>query len=59
MLCSLELLTKALSHVVMYQQYVLTKGSPKPALAQLTDASCSFSTSATGLARFEGGNTGP
>lgn len=40
-------------------QQTLTSGSPKPALAQLTDDSCSFSTSATGLAMLVGGKTGP
>lgn len=40
-------------------QQVVTNGNPKPARAQFTDESCSLSTSATGLARLEGGNTGP
>lgn len=40
-------------------QQRLTSGSPKPALAQLTDDNCSFSTSATGLAMLVGGKTGP
>lgn len=44
---------------LIFYSWVLTKGNPKPALAQLTEASCSFSTSAIGLARFEGGNSGP
>lgn len=37
---------------------VLTKGIPSPALAQLTPASFSLRTSATGLIKFEGGNKG-
>lgn len=43
----------------IFFQQVLTKGNPKPALAQLTDDSCSLSWSAIGLARFGEGNTGP
>lgn len=37
----------------------LTRGRPSPALAQLTKDNCSLSMSAIGLARLEGGNTGP
>lgn len=51
--------TETLPTGLIFSSQVLTKGNPKPALAQLTDASCSFSTSAIGLARFEGGNSGP
>lgn len=36
-----------------------TSGRPNPALAQLTEESCSLRVSATGLARLVGGNTGP
>lgn len=37
---------------------MLTRGSPRPALAQLTPASFSFKTSATGLIKFGAGNRG-
>lgn len=36
----------------------VTKGRPRPALAQLTPASFSLRTSATGDTKFGGGNTG-
>lgn len=42
----------------LVNNFALTKGNPKPALAQLTPASFSLSTSATGDTRFEGGKTG-
>lgn len=51
--------TKTLPSGLIFSSEVPTKGNPRPALAQLTEASCSFSTSAMGLARFEGGNNGP
>lgn len=37
---------------------IITSGKPRPALAQLTPASFSLSTSATGLIRLWGGNNG-
>lgn len=42
----------------LYESTVLTRGNPRPALAQLTPASFSFRTSATGLIKLEGGNNG-